>query len=255
MWLVVVYGLSVGVALGLSGGGGSIFAVPLLLYAVGLPLREAVTVSLLVVGLTSALGAFLQRRLVQWRAGFVLGVGGVLGAPLGAWIGSMMPERLTMLSFAALMIFVGVRMLRGNDADAGLPGISCRRDSDGMVHFHWPCAGRLFFAGGLVGVMAGIFGVGGGFLVVTALVMVLGMPVNRALATSLVGIGLISAAAFASNYAKSGVFPVEPALGFLAGSAIGMLAGILFKSRLSEVVLKRIIGTAMVLVAVWIMFR
>ena len=99
----------VGLSLGLTGGGGSIFAVPLLVYGLGLDFRSSVALSLAVVGLTSAYGAALQARQghVLWGAGAVLGLGGVLAAPLGAWIGAQMPQRLSLLLFAALMVFIG----------------------------------------------------------------------------------------------------------------------------------------------------
>jgi uncharacterized membrane protein YfcA len=110
MILTMLYGGIVGIALGLTGGGGSIFAVPLLLYAIGLPLREAVTVSLGVVGLTALYGAGFQRSLVSWLPGIIFGIGGILGAPAGAWIEVRLPQFWTLMLFAGLMIFIGVRM-------------------------------------------------------------------------------------------------------------------------------------------------
>ena len=111
--MALVYGVIVGLSLGLTGGGGSIFAVPLLLYGLGLDFRRAVAVSLAVVGLTALYGAVLQARRghVLWGAGAVLGLGGVMAAPLGGWIGARLPAQLSLLLFAALMIFIGERML------------------------------------------------------------------------------------------------------------------------------------------------
>jgi uncharacterized membrane protein YfcA len=94
MILTMLYGGIVGIALGLTRGGGSIFAVPL--YAIGLPLREAVTVSLGVVGLTALYGADFQWSLVSWLPGIIFGIAGILGAPAGAWIGLRLPQFWTL---------------------------------------------------------------------------------------------------------------------------------------------------------------
>src|ERR1700732_2930168 len=97
MILTTLYGGGVGIAPGLAGGGGSIFPARLLLSAIALPLREAVTVSLGVVGLTALYGAGFQRSLVSWLPGIIFGIGGILGAPAGAWIGVRLPPSWTLL--------------------------------------------------------------------------------------------------------------------------------------------------------------
>lgn len=250
----ILCGVLVGVSLGLTGGGGSVFAVPLLLYVLGVPLREAVAVSLAVVGLTALYGAVFQRRLVQWGAGGMLGVGGILGAPVGASVGAVLPEIVTLLLFAGLMLFIGIKMWRNSGAqEVPLTAFSCRRDPDGVLRFHWPCAGKLIAAGAVTGILSGIFGVGGGFLVVPALLLVTAMPMDRALATSLVGIALISAAAFAANLFALENFPMALAGWFLVGGAMGMTGGALFKSRLPTPMLKKIFAAAMIAVAFWIL--
>jgi uncharacterized membrane protein YfcA len=251
---VILCGVLVGVSLGLTGGGGSILAVPLLLFVLKVPLREAVAVSLAVVGLTALYGAIFQRRQVQWGAGGMLGVGGILGAPVGAVAGAALPEMVTLLLFAALMLFIGVKMWRSSGAqDVPLTAFSCRRDPDGVLRFHWPCAGKLIVAGAATGILSGIFGVGGGFLVVPALLLVTAMSMDRALATSLVGIALISAAALAANLVTLEKFPAVLAAWFLLGGAMGMTAGVAFKSRLPASMLKKIFAAAIVGVALWIL--
>lgn len=250
----MLYGGLVGVALGLTGGGGSIFAVPLLLYAVGLSLRDAITVSLAVVGLTALYGAVFQRKLVNWWPGAMLGAGGILGAPGGAWIGTRLPEFWTLLLFAGLMLVIGVQMWRGANRDeTRLYKFACRRDGDGVMRFRWSCAGKLLVAGAITGVLSGTFGVGGGFLVVPALLLVTAMPIERALATSLVCIALISASGFVSNLVTVQHFAFGLAAWFLAGGAVGMTAGAKLKSRLSGRLLKRIFAVGVVGVAVWIL--
>jgi len=253
MILTVIYGGIVGIALGLTGGGGSILAVPLLLYAVGMPLREAITVSLAVVGLTALYGAIFQRKLVNWGPGLIFGIGGILGAPAGAWLGVRMPEFLTLLLFAGLMLFIGIRMWQGGAADGVLQKtIACRRDPDGILRPSWSCAGKLVLAGALTGILSGIFGVGGGFLIVPALLLVTAMPIERALATSLVCIALISSSAFFSNFLAIASFPYGIAGSFLVGGALGMTGGAAVKASLSGTMLKRTFAVVVIGVAIWI---
>lgn len=249
----LLFGLLVGLALGLTGGGGSILAVPLLLYGTGLPLREAVAVSLAVVGLTALYGAIVQRCNVLWGAGLALGVGGMLGAAPGAWAGAWIPEGVTLAWFAMLMLFIAWRMWR--NAVAGKVPVmpwACARAPSGLPEFHWSCAAKLFAAGLLAGVLSGWFGVGGGFLLVPALLLVTAMPMPYALATSLVAIALISAPAFAANLVLIERFPIATAAWFLAGGAVGMTLGAPLKHRLPDAALKRVFAVVVFGVALWV---
>lgn len=252
----ILSGVVVGISLGLTGGGGSILAVPLLLGVLGLGLRDAVTVSLAVVGLTALYGAVLQRNQVRWGAGAILGVGGIAGAPLGAWIGSRWPEPLTLGLFAILMGFIAIRMWRGgNSQDVPLSLWTCRRDPNGQLVFQWSCAAKIVVAGAITGLLSGIFGVGGGFLVVPALLLVTAMPVAAALASSLVGIFLISMAAFAANMVALPSFPAGTAALFLVGGALGMTGGSAWKNQLPAEILRKVFAIALILVAVWVGIR
>ncbi len=249
----ILSGILVGLSLGLTGGGGSILAVPLLLGIVGLGLRDAVAVSLAVVGLTALYGATLQWKQVRWGAGAVLGTGGILGASLGAHVGANWPESLTLGLFAVLMVFIAVKMWRGGQSqDVPLSPWTCRRDSEGRLHFQWSCAAKLGVAGAITGVLSGIFGVGGGFLVVPALLLVTAMPISSALATSLVGIFLISAAAFGSNLLTLSTFPTMTATWFLLGGAAGMTGGSWWKNSMPQELLQRVFATALIVVAMWV---
>lgn len=224
--MTLLYGGIVGIALGLTGGGGSIFAVRLLLYAVSLPLWDAITVSLAVVGLTALYGSVIQRRLVNWAPGAIFGVDGILGALGGAWLGVRLPEFWTLLLFASLMTFISVRMWRGANRETNPDSrFACRRDADGVRRLGWSCGLKLLTWGGLTGILSGTFGVGGGFLVVPALLLVTAMPIEHALATSLVCIFLISASGFASNLLAGQHLEVGITVWFLTGEAIGMTAG------------------------------
>lgn len=257
--MALLYGCIIGLSLGLTGGGGSIFAVPLLVYGLGLDFRSAVALSLAIVGSTSVYGAVLQARRghVLWGAGIMLGLGGILAAPLGARLGEQMPQRLSLLIFAALMVFIGLRMLRYTDAPADVPAswIRCQRQPNGQPHFTVSCAGKLLGAGALTGVLAGIFGVGGGFLIVPALLVVACVNIERALATSLVGISLVAASAFVANARNLAPGEGIVALWLLAGSAAGMTLGAWSKTLVPSRVLNQMFGLSVLGVAAFVLFR
>ncbi len=259
MELTLLFGGIVGLSLGLTGGGGSIFAVPLLVFGLGLDFRRAVAVSLAVVGITALYGAILQARRghVLWGAGAVLGAGGILAAPLGARIGAMLPAQLSLILFAGLMLFIGVRMLRKKAApgDVPLSWVQCERRPDGLPKFSSRCAAKLAGAGAITGVLSGIFGVGGGFLVVPALLVVTCVSIERALATSLVGIFLISTSGFAAN--AGSLMPGDWTLAgiFLGGSAIGMSGGIVLKQWIPARGLQKLFGFSVIGTAIYVILK
>ncbi|PWQ83817.1 permease, partial [Stenotrophomonas maltophilia] len=150
----------IGVLLGLLGGGGSILAVPVLVFALGLDLDQAIPISLIVVGVASAVGAIpkVRAHLVQWRLAAVFAAAGIPATFLGSALGRVLPQSVVMIGLAAVMIGAGARML----ADRGDTGTACSVGDSGI---NWRrCAPRAIPAGFAVGVLTGLFGVGGGFL-------------------------------------------------------------------------------------------
>jgi uncharacterized membrane protein YfcA len=225
MTVVVALGLVIGVLLGLLGGGGSILAVPALVYGAGEPLARAVPASLLVVGISSATALLPRLRggQVRWRIALVFGASGMLSAFAGAAVNRLLPEDVVLLGFAALMIAAGVRMLRpSGDAggDCALPG--------GGVNWRG-CLPKSIASGIAVGFLTGLFGVGGGFLIIPALVLLLGLPMTIAVGTSLVIVTLNSAAGFTAH---AGNVQLEWQL--LAGFTGAAVAGSLLASRVTE---------------------
>ncbi len=122
--LTAVLGAVVGFSLGLTGGGGAIFAVPILVYGLGVPAREAVGISLLTVGSTALVG-FVQRArrgMVEFPTGLLFALAGMIGAPIGARIADYIPEPLLLTIFAGLMFLIAVRMwIKANERSANLP--------------------------------------------------------------------------------------------------------------------------------------
>ncbi|PTL84908.1 sulfite exporter TauE/SafE family protein [Vitiosangium sp. GDMCC 1.1324] len=186
MVLGIAASLLIGVSLGLLGGGGSILTVPLLVYVLGVEPKTAIAMSLLVVGITSASAAVVHARAgrVRWRTAFIFGAGGMSGAFLGGRVARLLPPEMLLLLFSAVMVAAAVAMLRRKEAPATPPGT--QEPVPQPVHLPVP---RVLVQGVGVGVLSGLVGAGGGFLIVPALVLV-GLPTQVAMGTSLVVISL-----------------------------------------------------------------
>ncbi len=270
--LGLLFGMVVGFSLGLTGGGGSIFAVPLLVYGLAVRTREAIGVSLAAVGATALSGALrrLARGEVEVATGLIFAAAGMLGAPVGAWIGGRVPEKVLLVLFAALMVLVAVRMWvqatrRPDEAravrasvgpiPAGERGPSCRRDPEGRLHLTSRCFAILIVTGLASGVLSGLFGVGGGFVIVPALVLVTGMGIHRAVATSLLVIAMVGASGVASSLAAGRPVPLALTALFVAGGLAGMELGTLTGRRLGGPGLQTLFASAMVAVAAFIVAK
>lgn len=270
-WLLtLVFGGIVGFSLGLTGGGGAIFAVPLLVYGLGMAPREAVGISLAAVGVTSFVG-FLGRwrtKQVEIRTGLVFAVAGMLGAPLGSWLSGLIPETVLLTHFAILMLIVAWRMwskaaatpsvgatvVRSTD-ELEIDGPTCRRDRDGNLLLTSKCAWLLMAVGVATGVLSGLFGVGGGFVIVPALVLFSGMAIHRAVGTSLLVITLVSISGIGAYLFSGRTISVETTAWFVVGGVVGMFLGNLAGRRLSGPVLQKVFAVAIVAVAVFVIVR
>jgi uncharacterized membrane protein YfcA len=263
--LTLLFGALVGFSLGLTGGGGAIFAVPLLVYGLGVPAREAVGVSLLTVGSTSLIG-FVQRArqgMVEFPTGLLFAGAGMIGAPAGTVLAERIPEAVLLGLFAVLMLVIAARMWRkAGDSAARLPiigdddrGPTCRRDPEGKLRLTSRCAMLLGLVGLGAGVLAGLFGVGGGFIIVPALVVFSGMGIQRAIGTSLLVITLVSASGTASHLLAGKDLNLVTAGLFTVGSVTGLFAGSGLAQRLAGPTLQRVFAAAIVVVALYVIFR
>jgi len=214
--LAVASGSIVGFSLGLVGGGGSILAVPLLVYVVGLDNPHvAIGTSAIAVALNAAANLATHARAgnVKWRCATVFAMAGVAGAFLGSTLGKMMDGHKLLALFAVLMMVVGALMLRDR-ARTGDPDVTLSREN-------FP---KLVGLGLSAGLLSGFFGIGGGFLIVPALMLAAGMPILNAIGSSLVSVtafGLTTA----GNYAWSGLVDWPLAGLFVAGGVLGGLLG------------------------------
>ncbi|NJK79630.1 MAG: sulfite exporter TauE/SafE family protein [Chloroflexaceae bacterium] len=179
----IALGFSIGLVLGLLGGGGSILTVPALVYVVRLSPHAAITASLVIVGLNSLTGVWFHRSqgTLNWRVALIFGGVGMVTAYLAAGLSSMFPPTALMIAFAVLMMAVGILMIVRKP-----PREDEERTTRGMP--------VIIASGAIVGVLTGFLGVGGGFLIVPALVMLVGLSVSQAVGTSLMVIAMNSLA-------------------------------------------------------------
>lgn len=218
-------GSLVGFSLGLIGGGGSILAVPLMFYLVGVPdAHVAIGTSAIAVGANAAanLVQHARRGTVKWRCAAVFAAAGVAGAFAGSSLSKWVDGQRLLAMFALLMFVVGATMLRRRKS-AGSEGVQLNRQN----------LPKLLSLGLLTGGLSGFFGIGGGFLIVPGLMLATGMPILNAIGSSLVAVsafGLTTAA----NYAWSGLVDWGLAAIFLAGGVVGGLAGATLARHLAD---------------------
>jgi uncharacterized protein len=217
-------GALVGFSLTLVGGGGSILAVPILVYAVGIrDPHMAIGTSAVGVAANALWGLVGKHRAgaVKWKCGLTFAAAGVAGAAAGSLAGKAFDGQALLALFALLMIVVGVLMLKRGEAH-GDPHVSLGREN----------AGKLILFGSGTGLLSGFFGIGGGFLIVPGLIAATGMPIFNAMATSLAAVASFGVTTSAS-YAMSGLVNWPIAGAFIAGGLAGAVAGGPLAFRLS----------------------
>lgn len=238
--LAGILAVGVGLSLGLLGGGGSILTLPILLYVLHQPEEEAIPASLVVVGATSLAALIPHARAgnVELRAGLLFGAAGAVGAFVGGIVAGYLPARWLLAGFVVAMVAAGIAMIRGRKED--------REPRPASVV-------RTLASGFGAGAMTGLVGAGGGFVVVPALALFAGLPVRRAVGTSLLVIAANTAAGFLGHALHAHVDPVSTAVvtaGAIAGSGLGAVAS----QRVPQAVLRRGFGVfvlAMAALVTW----
>lgn len=229
--VTIALALLVGVTLGLLGGGGSILMVPLLVYVAGMDVKEAIAASLVAVGVTAAVSVVGHARAgrVRWRTGLLFGLAGMAGAFGGGLIGGHLPGQLLLAAFALMMVATAVAMLRG------------RRTPDSTkAHSELP-VGRVLLDGVIVGLVTGLVGAGGGFLVVPALALLGGLPMGVAVGTSLLVIAMKSFAGLTGYLITVSLhWPLVGAVTLAA--VVGSLVGARLVDRIPADALRRTFG-------------
>jgi len=228
--LTVALAVFVGISLGLLGGGGSILTVPLLAYVAGLEPKQAIATSLLVVGVTSAVGAVAHARAgrVRWKMAGVFGAAAMAGAYGGGRLAHFVPGNVLLIAFAIIMIAAAVAMLRG------------RRNVDDESTGPLPVL-KIVPLGATVGLISGLVGAGGGFLLVPALALLGGLPMPVAVGTSLVVISMQSFAGFAGHLSGDSIDWKLAGL-VIAAAVAGSVIGGMLTSRIDATTLRKAFG-------------
>ena len=239
MLTALALGLIIGVILALTGAGGGILAVPLLVFGMPMSVAQAGPIGLLAVGMAAALGAVLGLRqgIVRWRAALLIAGAGMLLSPLGLWLAHRIDQRALGALFAVVLLLVayrGWRQATRPSAPASQERAqACQRDA-AAGRFIWTrsCARALALSGALAGLLSGLLGVGGGFVMVPALRRFSDLAMPSVVATSLAVIALVSATGVLASAASGGMLWAV-ALPFSAGALAGMLAGRVIAARLA----------------------
>jgi len=245
MWLAIPFGILIGLIVGSVGGGGAILALPVLVYVLGEGVNQASTASLIVVALAAGLGggALARHGHVCWRVALSFAAVAAAASVAGTAAGAAVDARTLILAFVPVMLVAAAATWRRAGETLAASTTDCPEARPRTIAL----------AGGGVGVLTGFFGVGGGFLIVPALTLGLGMPVRRAIASSLVIITLTALAALASHLA-SGVELNGGVTALLAGStAVGTLLGTSLGRRLPEALLARAFAFVVTAIAAFLL--
>ncbi|HEY4316307.1 MAG TPA: sulfite exporter TauE/SafE family protein [Herbaspirillum sp.] len=263
MVLNLALGLVVGVILALTGAGGGILAVPLLIFGAGLSVAQAAPIGLMAVGMAAALGAVLGLKagIVRYKAALLTAAAGMPCAPLGLWLAHHTDNRWLTVLFAATLLYVAMRMIRQSLQPAlqtePLPQRCppCMVSAEtGRIIWTSPCAMALALSGAVAGLLSGLLGVGGGFVMVPSLQRCTDLPMKSIVATSLGVIALVSATGVVSS-AASGHLNMAVGLPFSGGALLGMLAGRSVSNYLSGPRLQQSFGVVSGMVAVGMLLK
>jgi uncharacterized membrane protein YfcA len=242
------FGSLIGFSLGAFGAGGSLLTVPILVYAIGVPVQGATGSSLAIVGLNAATGAldYVRRGRALPRTALAFALSGVVAALAGVWLNHQAPGELVLVLFSVLMLGAALAMLRQRPRGAFGTAFDERYAAAGWV--------RLVVAGLLVGLLTGFFGIGGGFLVVPALVLVLGVPMHLAVGTSLLIIMFNAVWGLLGNL-QLGTLDWSITAPFALGGVAGVLLGGRVAGRLPDRLVRNAFALLIVAVAVYTFSR
>jgi len=234
-------GAFIGLMMALTGAGGGILSVPLLVFGLNLSVASAGPIGLLAIALAGSLGAIhgLRTKLLRYRAALVMAILGVILAPVGIYLAHRIPNQPLLIAFAILLAIVSIRMLIqaqheiSGKAPKETPAPPCRLDqSIGRLIWSVPCARALMGSGAIAGFLSGLLGVGGGFIIVPALKKLTDLPMQSIVATSLGVLALIAITGVTSA-AIAGHLNWPIAIPFAGGAALGMLLGGLIAKQIS----------------------
>ncbi len=249
-------GLFVGLVLALTGAGGSIIAVPLLVFSLHLSIAQSAPIGLLAVSLASSVAAThgLHAGIVRYKAAMLIAFSGIVFAPLGVWLARRAPDQLLSLIFAMVLAYVAWRMWKQSmsglqiESDAAAPACEVNPATSKLF---WTalCTKRLISTGSMAGFLSGLLGVGGGFIIVPTLHKVTNLEMKSIVATSLAVIALVSSTTLIS-YVIQHAINWHIAIPFSLATMIGMFAGRLLSNKISNQTIQRTFACLAFLIAI-----
>lgn len=260
--IAAALGLAVGIMMGLTGTGGGILAVPLLVLGLHLSVPQAAPIGLLAVGLAAAVGAVmgLKQGIVRYKAAALMATTGMLMAPVGLWLSHQVNTQLLTAVFAVLLLVLAFKAFKQAPKAPSEPSLAtatfaCVQGKNrGRFIWNIRCARALSLFGAIAGSLSGLLGVGGGFILVPALTHFTTLTVQSVIATSLAVIALVAFSGVGSSI-FAGTLQWDYAIPFAAGSVGGMLAGRVFSGRLDSRQLQKIFAVAVVAVAIGMLIK
>tara|TARA_R110002049_G_scaffold50370_3_gene143090 strand:+ start:130864 stop:131784 length:921 start_codon:yes stop_codon:yes gene_type:complete len=252
MAIMIIGALIIGLTLGMLGSGGSAITVPVLVYLVGHGTKESIAESMAIVGLISIVAAvpYARSKQIDWRSVWYFGIPGMLGTFVGAWLGGISSEALQLAVFGGVLLVAAASMLRKSSA---------KQPSQGTNESHASPIWKIATEGTVVGIVTGFVGVGGGFLIVPALVLLGNLPIRLAIGTSLVIIAAKSTIGFAKyeHYLLShhSSVDLQTILVFVTIGILGSVIGRSINARLNQHVLKNVFAAFLILLGGFVIVR
>jgi hypothetical protein len=254
MTLMLFGALIIGLTLGMLGSGGSAITVPVLIYLVGHGAKESIAESMAIVGLISIAAAvpYARARQIDWRSVWYFGIPGMFGTFVGAWLGGLASDAVQLVVFGAVLMLAAYSMLRPSKR-------SPEQENQSESQLHASPAWKVAIEGSVVGVLTGFVGVGGGFLIVPALVLLGNLPMRLAIGTSLVIIAIKSAVGFAKYeqylLAHEMSVDLQTILIFAVIGVLGSLMGRAINAHLNQRVLKYVFAGFLILLGGFVIVR
>ncbi|CAN5860781.1 sulfite exporter TauE/SafE family protein [soil metagenome] len=262
IWLtVILLGIAVGLVMGLTGAGGGIVGVPALVFVLGWSMQAAMPVALLAVTVAAAIGAAagLRKKLVRYRAAMLMAVVGAPFTMLGVMLAKVTAQRWLMLGFALILFSVAIRLIMQlRHLASGRQDHQARvlvNQDTGRFQWTWGTGVVIGSIGSVAGLMTGLLGVGGGFVIVPLLQRFTNVSLQAVMATSLLTIALVGSAGVASALAGGAQLPVVFSAVFMSATILGMLAGRRLAGNLSVTTVQALFAILLLLVAGSLIFR
>ena len=261
--LIIFLGIFVGLLMGLTGAGGGILSVPLLVFFLHLPMTQASPIALCAIAFSASIGAIigLKNHVLRYKAAMFMSIFGLILSPIGLWIAKIIPNTPLLIIFSGILFYTSVRLFI--QASQTIKGIThavktpppCQLDqSIGKLIWTVPCARALMYSGAGAGFLSGLLGVGGGFIIVPALKKFTDLPMKSIVATSLGVLAIVSMGGAMISLA-AGNLNVAIALPFSVGAIVGLLIGKFLEKKITGARVQQIFSIFTFIVAVSLVLK